>query len=66
MRFIKPLLLGAISWAVLVWVGDHYLAVSEPKSMAKKVMVYGLQTYYPVAFLICAFVSVVVGRYRRR
>jgi len=65
-RLLKLLLVGAISWVVLVWVGDYYLTVSEPKSMAKNVTVYGLQTYYPVVFFICASVSVVVGRYRRR
>lgn len=66
LRLLKLLAVGAISWVMLVWMGDYYLMLSEPKSMAKNVIIYGLQIYYPVLFLIFVSVSVAALRYRRR
>jgi hypothetical protein len=59
LNVLKTIVLGAIATILFFYASEYYLALSEPKSMIKNVLVYGSQIAFPLIYLSVALAFLV-------
>ena len=59
LNVLKTIVLGPIATVLFFYASEYYLAVSEPKSMIKNVLVYGSQIAFPLIYLSVALAFLV-------